>query len=113
MLDDAEFCAIVEGCEGRELHALWLEVSSQFEYATWRHKLPTFASQKEAFFGVVKRLIDSGKLALVEGAPKEDGAKQLSPFERLQDEFPKSEEEMDSGTWFLLDTCPVRPQWQP
>mgnify|MGYP003575822470 CR=1 FL=1 len=113
MLNDIEFNTIVEGCEERELQALWLEVSSQLEYATWRHKLPTFASQKEAFLSVVERLMDSERLILIEGAPSQDVTpKELSPFERLRREFPKGEDEMDSGTWFLLETCPVRPQWK-
>nr|WP_080727810.1 DUF596 domain-containing protein [Ralstonia solanacearum] len=104
---------IAEGCEGMGLDAIWDYFSVPCGTKFMPHDLESFDSRREGFLWVIERLIDEGRIVLVDmnsHAPLE-GASKLQ-IERFRSTFPKSDDGMDGGLWFFSADCPGGVAWQ-
>nr|WP_247313697.1 DUF596 domain-containing protein [Ralstonia pseudosolanacearum] len=113
MLAGDQYNFIVEGCEGMELDAIWDYFSVPFGTKFMPHDLESFDSRREGFLWVVERLVDEGRVILVDVSnhvPLE-GCARLQ-IERFRQAFPKNDAEMDRGLWFFSADCPGGVAWQ-
>jgi len=90
-------------CEDQELNSIWLGLGRDFA---------NFDERREAFFWVLRRLLEEGRIKLVNmrtHIPLEGSVD--GQIQRFRDVFPKNDAEMDSGIWFLLEGCPGGSAW--
>ncbi|MDL9998622.1 DUF596 domain-containing protein [Variovorax sp. J22P240] len=94
---------MVSYAEDQELGAFWSYL---------KRDSPSFGERREAFFCILRRLLVEKKIKLVHMYTKipMSGSyeEQVELFSEL---FPKNEEEMDNGVWFLMRECPGGAVW--
>lgn len=84
MLTEEQYLAVVRYSEGAELHFLWLNIEEIY---------PDFDQRKEAFFWVLKRLLEEGRARLASGGDYMKGTAD-EQIEVLRRAFPDSRFEM-------------------
>jgi hypothetical protein len=113
MLADKDYEWIADGCEDMELNSVWDYFSEPGGTVYLKHNFVTFDSRREALLWIVKRLLEEGRIKLVNmrsHVPLEGSIDEQ--IQRFRDAFPKSDEEMDNGFWFFSEACPGGSAWQ-
>lgn len=113
MVTDEQYLVIAEGCEDMELSAIWDYFAMPLGTKFLPHPYESFESRREAFLWVVKRLLEEGRIKLVNmrsHVPVEGTVEEQ--VQRLREAFPKNEAEIDNGLWFYSEECPGGSAWQ-
>lgn len=106
MLTEEEYIETTAAAELQALNGLWAYSipdyvkSNDFE----------FIQQKTLFFWLFERLLKEGRIKLAKHGQFLDGSVD-EQIERFRLAFPKTEEEMEDGTWFFDEDCPGGAVW--
>ena len=98
------FQELASHCEDMELNSVWWWLRSDNT---------TFEEAREAFFIVLRRLLEEGHIQLIgmqSDLPMEGTIdEQIDQFRKV---FPKNDAEMDGGLWFFDPQCPGGCNWK-
>jgi hypothetical protein len=108
MFTDEEIILIVEHCEDMEMDAIWFFFGTEY----LPHKYSSFDERREAFLWILKRLIQDGHIKLLNMYTREFVPGSIDEqIERFRQVFPKNDEGMRNGIWFLDTECPGGALW--
>lgn len=112
MLTEEQYNFIADGCEDMELDAIWDYFSVPFGSKFMPHRLDSFESRREGFLWVVGRLLQEGRIVLLDQSTRTPlPGDSLSQVELLRHAFPKEDAAMDGGLWFFSQSCPGGAAW--
>ena len=104
---------ITKYCEGMDLNSIWDYFGNYTDFGRSMHNYVQFQDRREAFFVMIKELVEHNYIRLAEMGKPEcllTGTidQQLNV---LRNAFPKDDDGMHEGLWCFFDSCPVGCRW--
>lgn len=95
-LSEREYKELADAAEGQTLDAILCYSVPELHPAEF-----SFADRREIFFWALTRLLKEGRIKLAKHGKFLEGSVD-EQVERFRQAFPKTEEEMEDGIWFLM-----------
>lgn len=113
MLDDNDYSDLIdeEYAFPHPFHFLWRHISFLVTKSKYAH-LSSFENRRDLFLWVLKRLLDEERVAIgIDGKILNNCTADI--IEIFKKSFPKDDEEMEDGIWFLTfpENCPGGAVW--